>query len=239
MTYTFGCVEQCLSGSFEDKLDLLEEMGLWLELTNTGPRDLSLLDSYSVEVKTVQAYMLHKLHWLSPDKKMQEAAYKHILDTIKIAEDIGADHVLTVPTYGFDLADNSRQLCVQNFRNISKETNLVILIEALSPKQTVFLPLLTAVVELVDEINRDNVGLAADTWHIQESGLDVVEIFGDFDIIELHLRDTNSTPPGQGTIDFREIIKALSPQLQCLEFNEGTKMDLIAAYEYLKSLITS
>ena len=107
MTCTLGCVEQCLFGELEDKLDLLEELGLWLELANTGPRDISPLDSYSVKVKTVQAYMLHKLHWLSPEKKMQEAAYEHILDTIRIAEDIGADHVLTVPTYGFDLAENS------------------------------------------------------------------------------------------------------------------------------------
>ena len=239
MTCILGCVEQCLFGALEDKLDLLEELGLWLELANTGPRDISPLNSYSVKVKTVQAYMLHELHWLSPENKMQEAAYEHILDTIKIAEDIGADHVLTVPTYGFDLTDNYRQLCVQNFRSISKETNLVILIEALSPKKTGFLPSLPAVAELVDEINRDNVGLVADTWHIQESNLEVVEIFDDFDIIELHLRDTNSTPPGQGTIDFRGIIKALSPQLLCLEFNEGTKMDLIVAYRYIKSLISN
>jgi sugar phosphate isomerase/epimerase len=239
MTGTLGCVEQCLFGALEDKLDLLEELGLWLELANTGPRDTSPLKSYSVRVKTVQAYMLHKLHWLSPEKKMHKAACEHILDTIKMAEDIGADHVLTVPTYGFYLADDSRQLCVQNFRSISKETNLVILIEALSPKKTKFLPSLPAVAELVDEINRDNVRLAADTWHIQESDFEAAEMLGDFDVIELHLRDTNSTPPGQGIIDFRKIIKALSPQLLCFEFNAGTKMDLIVAYKYLKPLISN
>ncbi|MFQ5904878.1 MAG: hypothetical protein ACE5JO_14440, partial [Candidatus Binatia bacterium] len=74
MTDALGCSELCLAGRLEDKLDLLEDLGLWLELANTGPRDLSALDSYDVEVKTVQAHLLHEFHWLSSERRIREAA---------------------------------------------------------------------------------------------------------------------------------------------------------------------
>ena len=80
-------------------------------------------------------------------------------------------------------------------------------------------------------------GLAADTWHIQESDPEIVD--DDLDVIELHLRDTDSTPPGQGTINFKKIIRALSPQMLCFEFHAATNLDLIAAHEYIKSLIST
>jgi sugar phosphate isomerase/epimerase len=238
MTITLGCSELCLSGRPEEKLELLEEIGLWLELANTGPRNLSFLDTFDVEVKTVQAYKLHELHWLSHEDRMREVAYEHVLDTIRVAEDVGAEYILTVPTYGFDLHGNSRELCIENYRKLSKETHLGILIEALSSKQTSFMPSLSSVAELVNEIGRDNVGLAADTWHIQESGVDVVETIRSLggEIMELHLRDTDSRPPGRGSMDFRGILDACSAHLFCLEYKAGSKQDLREAGSHIRSL---
>jgi len=234
---TLGCSERCLDGELDDKLSILEKLGLWLELPNTGRRDLSILDSYDVEVKTVQAYLLHELHWLSSERSMRKAALEHVLDSIKLAEEVGADYVLTVPTYGFDIMANSREECVANYREISKETHLDILIEALSPNQTGFLPSLTDVVGLIAEIDRANIGLAADTWHIKESNADVVDALNELDteVVEIHLRDTDSKPPGRGTLDFQKIIKASSPRLMCLEFSTGPKENLLGAITHLRS----
>ncbi len=238
MSGRLGCAELCLGGKLEEKLDVLEGLGLWLELANTEPRDLSPLDSYDVEVKTVQAYRLHELHWLSKKKEMREAAYAHVLDTVRLAEKVGAQYVLTVPTYGFDLLKKPRGECIENYRRISEETDLTILIEALSPRQTNFLPSLPAAAELVEETARDNVGLAADTWHIEESGDDVAETLRGLGevIIELHLRDTDSKPPGKGRMDFKEILSASSSPFFCLEFKTGTKEGLMGTYRHLKTL---
>ncbi len=238
MTNSLGCSEQCLGGRLEDKLAVLESLGLWMELVNTGPKDLSTLDSYNVEVKKVQAYQLHELQWLNLEEKLREAAHEHVLDTIGIAEGLGADYVLTVPSYGFDVAERPREKCIENYKRISEETHLNILIEALSPKQTGFLPSLPEVSGLVKEIDRDNVGLAADTWHIEESGDDVVDTLSDLgsETSELHLRDTDSKPPGRGNMDFKAVLDASSPRLLCLEFDMNTKEELIGAVRHLRSL---
>ncbi len=237
MTFSLGCSERCLDGELRDKLSLLEKLGLWLELTNTELRDLSILDSYDVEVKTVQAYLLHELHWLSSERSMRKAAFEHVLDSIKLAEEVGIEYVLTVPTYGFDIMVNPREECVANYRKISKDTHLDILIEALSPNQTEFLPTLTEVAGLIAEIDRDNIGLAADTWHIKESTVDVADTLNELDteVVEIHLRDTDSKPPGNGTMDFKKILGASSPRLMCLEFSTGPKENLMEAIAHLRS----
>lgn len=236
MSGRLGCAETCLSGKLEKKLEILGELGLWLELVNTGQRDLSVLESYEVEVRTVQAYKLHELPWLSKKKEMRESADRHVLESVRIGEKIGAEYVLTVASYGFDLMKRPREECIENYRKISKETDLVILIEALSPRQTSFLPSLSEVAELVGEIARDNVGLAADTWHVKESSEDVAEALrrSGQEIIELHLRDTNSKPPGKGRLNFEEVLKACTPPLLCLEFRTGTKEDVASAYRLLE-----
>ncbi len=238
MTDSLGCSELCIPGKFEDKLALMEDLGLWLEVTNIGPRDLSVIDSYNIEVVTVQAYQLHKLHWLSSDKGQREAAKDHVLDSIRLAEDLGADNLLTVPTYGFDTVGGARDVCIGNYKSLSKETHLNILIEALSPNQTDFLSSLSAVAGLIKEISRDNVGLAADTWHISESGEDVIGTLKESksDIVELHLRDSDSLPPGLGNMDFKGILDVSSSSYTCLEYSEGTNEDLTKACRHIRSI---
>ncbi|MEE9593956.1 MAG: TIM barrel protein, partial [Candidatus Hydrothermarchaeales archaeon] len=180
----------------------------------------------------------HELQWLNPKEKMREAAHEHVLDTIGVAEGLGADYVLTVPSYGFDVAERPREKCIENYKRISEETHLNILIEALSPKQTGFLPSLPEVAGLVKEIDSNNVGLAADTWHIEEASGEVVDTLRQLkgEISELHLRDTDSKPPGRGNMDFKAVLDASSPRLWCLEFDMNTKEDLIGAVRHLRSL---
>jgi len=49
----------------------------------------------------------------------------------------------------------------------------------------------------------------ADTMHIHANGKNVAETIREYasEIMELHLRDTNSTPPEQGSIDFGPVLK--------------------------------
>lgn len=230
-----GCTEQCIGGELEDKLEHIEKLKLWLELVNHGPRDLSPLASYNVKVKTVQAHHLHELHWLSTKQETRKAAYKHVAESIKVAEEVGAKYVLTVPTYGYNHIEKPEVECIKNYKKLASETTLTLLIEALSPRQTSFMPSLPAVGQLVYEINVDNVALAADTWHIKESGFDVAETVSRWtgEIIELHLKDDGAKPPGTGSMDFDKILTACSPELRCMEYREGTREDLTRAWKHL------
>lgn len=233
-----GCFEKCQSGGLEEKLGFLEARGLWLELANEGVRDLSILESYRVEVKTVQAYLLHKLRWLSPDKSVREAAQRHVMESIILAEELGAQNVLTVPTYGFLKKEKQLQICIENYRKAAKDTDLNILVESLSPRRTSFLPSPFEVASLVEEIALDNVRLAVDSSHIKESGHDPVSVIEQLDkkIVEVHLKDDNSQPPGKGEIDFERMIKSCSNQLLCMEFESVNKEQFIEAYNFIQGI---
>jgi sugar phosphate isomerase/epimerase len=230
-----GCFEKCLKGGLEEKLEFLEECGLWLELANEGERDLSILESYEVEVKTVQAYMLHNLHWLSPVEKERVAAQRHVMETCNLAEEVGAQNVLTVPTYGFSIGEKSREICIENYRKVAKDLDLNILVESLSPRKTSFLPRPFEVASLVEEIALENVRLALDSLNIKEAGLEPSSVIEQLDdrIVEVHLKDEDSRPPGKGGIDFEGIIKRCSNQLFCLEFESVSRDEFIDAFDYI------
>ncbi|MEE8168181.1 MAG: TIM barrel protein [Candidatus Hydrothermarchaeales archaeon] len=237
MTEHFGCVEFCLPGTLEDKLETLDELGLWLELVNISERDLSILSSFSIDIRSVQAYRLHDLHLLSRDKYAREAATMHIKETIGIAREVGAANVIAVPTYGFDLVSAPFKTCVETFRELSSESDVNILVEALSPTRSAFSPSLAEVSKLVKAINRDNVALAADTCHIHEGEKDVISTLMDFrdEIVELHLKDSCALPPGKGELDFTAVLEICENTELCLEFMSEDPADLKKALGYLKS----
>ncbi len=236
-----GCAEFCLPGGFEKKLAYLEERGLWLELVHREPRDLGVLNSYGVEVKSVQAYMLHEYPLLSMDKAIRENASAHVLDTIRLAKEIGAGSVLVVPTYGFEHMENAREECISALRNFAEaEAGIEILVEPLDPKRTSFLPSASQVGDLVREVQRSSVAMALDTLHIHEGGGDPASAIAEYSGIarEVHLRDSGSGPPGMGFLDFRGIIKAAAGKRLCLEFISDDAGDLDWALKYIESIST-
>ena len=233
-----GFVETCLKGTLESKLEVAEREGLWLELAYRGNRDLSILDCYNVSVKTVQAHRLHTLHWLGPDLKMREAAYRHVVRAIRIAEEIGAGNILSVPTYGFKLVKDARDSCIRNLRGLSNETSLMILVEQLSLLRTSFLPSPFEVAALVEEVSRENVKMAVDTLHLKESGFTASEVLDKLGegIVEVHLRDDGSNPPGKGGMEFKKVLERSKDRLLCLEYNATSKKELLNSLSFLRSL---
>ncbi len=230
-----GFTEGCLKGGLEAKLSFLEKFGHWIEIENQKPRDLTILESYKVEVRTVQAHRLHRLQWLSAESSLRQAALEHVLETVKIAEELGAKNILTVPTYGFNIDPGSRKRCLENYKKVAGETELTILIEPLSPLRTGFLPSPFEVARLLDELNMDKVMLAADTLHIKESGHNPAEVISTLNekIGEIHLKDDGATPPGEGEIDFKSVLKNSKGLLLCMEFGPANKKRIMNARSHV------
>lgn len=237
-----GCAEFCLPGkNLKEKLEAAGKCALWMELVNDREKDLSVLDSFSVEIKSVQAYLLHDLSLLSKNAAVQKAALNHVKDTIEMAGRVGVKNVLTVPTYGFEYAALAYKKCVEIFRELSNyalDCDVKILIEALSQKRTSFLPSLAEVRKLVKAIDRENICLAADTCHIYDSGENVAETLKKFrnEIVELHLKDSDSLPPCKGKINFKKILKICKDSLLCLEYkSKNLEKDLEDSLKFISS----
>ncbi|MDI6654581.1 MAG: sugar phosphate isomerase/epimerase family protein [Candidatus Hydrothermarchaeota archaeon] len=236
-----GCAEFCLPGkNLKERLEAARKHNLWVELVNNGKRDLSILSSFDTEIKSVQAYLLHDLSLLSKNAAIRKAALRHVKDTIEIAGKIEAGNVLTVPTYGFEYVAWPYKKCIEIFRELSNfalDFDVRILIEALSRKRTSLLPSLAETRGLVKAINRKNVCLMADTCHIYDSGENVAKMLKKFssEIVELHLRDSESLPPGKGKLNFKKILRICKNSLLCLEYKSGSEKDLEDSLKYLKN----
>jgi len=246
-----GCTEFAVPGdTLEDKLRVLESHEMWLELVNDGidekrlKKILETLSNFNTSIESVQAYLQHDLWMLSAKDRDRKAAVRHMEETIKIASAVGAQNVVAVVTYGKPTIKNPRGKCIKIFRHFGKlgaEFNVVISIEPLGRNRTIFLPSVSEVCSLVHDVGSDHVRLMADTMHIHANGENVAETIGKYatEIMELQLRDTNSRPPGQGSIDFGPVLKVAREKfrgLTCLEYQPGldSQADFARALEVTK-----
>ncbi len=246
-----GCVGLAVPGdTLEDKLRVLESHEMWLELANDGIDEkrlrgiLGILPSFKTSIESVQAYLQHDLRMLSAKDRDRKTAVRHVEKTIKIASAVGAQNVVAVATYGKPTVKNPREKCIEIFRHFGElgaEFNVVISIEPLGRNRTTFLPSVSEVCSLIHDVGSDHVRLMADTMHIHANGENVAETIGEYvtEIMELQLRDTNSTPPGQGSIDFGPVLKVVREKfrgLTCLEYQPGSdqQADFTRALEVTK-----
>jgi len=248
-----GCAEFAVPGdTLEDKLGILESHEMWLELVNDGFDEkrlkniLEILSNFNTSIESVQAYLQHDLRMLSAKDRDRKATVRHMEETIKIASAVGARNVVAVVTYGKPTIKNPREKCIELFKHFGKlgaEFNVVISIEPLGRGRTTLLPSVSEVCNLVHDVGSDHVRLMADTMHIHTNGENVAETIRKFatEIMELQLRDTNSRPPGQGSIDFGPVLKVVREKfngLLCLEYQPSSDpyADFANALDAVKSI---
>lgn len=245
-----GCVEFAVPGdTLEDKLRILESHKMWLELVNDGfdkkrlKNILEMLPSFNTSIMSVQAYLLHNLRMLNASNENQKAAVRHVEETVKIAARVGAQNVV-VAIYGKPTVSDPRGKCIEILKYLGKlgaRLGVVISVEALGRHRSAFLPSVDEVCQLVDEVSLDHVRAMADTEHIYANGEDVAKTIKTraAKLTEVHLRDTDSKPPGQGSIDFGPVLKVVREKfrgLTCLEYQPGldSQADFTRALEATK-----
>jgi sugar phosphate isomerase/epimerase len=237
MRLDLGCAEFCLPGGMEEKLRACRRHGLWMELANTGERDLSIFGSWDVEVRTVQAYLLHRYSLVGRvgGRGERKAALEHVRGTVDMAQGVDAGYVLIVPGYGHDFSEDAEKrlgIVLRGLAEYAADRGVAILVEALSPRKTSLLPSLGAVEKFLLSLGEENLLLAGDTLHAFEAGEDVLDYRES--IAELHLKDSDSLPPGRGGLDFKRILGEPWRQL-CLEYR-GDGRELEAVLDFLASL---
>lgn len=251
---SLGCVEFAVPGNMlEDKLGVLEYRGMWLELVNDDGRKLEdisdALSSFNTPIKSTQANLLHKLKMLSDSKVDQKAAVRHVEETIRLASAVGARNVVTTLAYGEPVAKDPRRISVETYKKfgrLAEEFDVTVSIESLGKNRTTFLPGMSDVYDLIREVDSTHVRLMADTMHIHDNEDDIYDVIAEYidEISELQLRDTDSRPPGQGSIDFEKVMKAVEKKfngLLCLEYKPGLNpnTDFIQACDFVADLISA
>lgn len=187
-------------------------------LEKTGLKPISICGTFSTEDRAYN----HK------DASMREQAVIYGKKLVDMAEYMGTDKVLLVPSMVNRLAyftDRQTDLkhMVESIGQVAeyarRKNNIKIMLECVNKYEVNLICSLLDGIKLANEIGTGNIGLAADTFHMQLEERDgianAIRRYGRGYILHQHLGDNNREVPGKGCIDFKEILMALKEINYC------------------------
>jgi hypothetical protein len=195
-------VEHCLPGADAgERLRLARGHGLALEVANREGLEVERLRASGVVICTVQAWEMHDVHPIHPDPAARRAAEVHVRRTVEIAERLGAPRVLAVCGYGNVIVDAPFERCRDFFAGLvpfARDRGVRLLVEPLGRSRAAAMTAPEEIDRLLDAIGAPDVlGVAMDTGHLLDDGLDPLTVLADRRraVGELQLRGPGSTPP--------------------------------------------
>ncbi|MFQ6094911.1 MAG: TIM barrel protein [Candidatus Bathyarchaeia archaeon] len=217
-----------------DKLDLentkrlVEEFNLSIPAVGTGP-----------------TYTIYGLSLSSQEKTTRERAIRRVAEYLRIGR------VLNSPVIIGSIKGRTKdyQSGIKNLRNslkrcaeFAEDIGTRILIEPLNRYESNLVTTVEEAIELKEETGSDHVGVMADTFHmnIEERSIYDSIIKAGNHLEHIHFADSNRHAPGQGHLDFKQIMRALK-EINYRSFITGEILPLPNQYtaakltiEYLK-----
>ena len=105
---------------------------------------------------------------------------------------------------------------VHRYASYARTLNVSLAVEPINRYETNIVPTIGQAMDVVDEVGLDNVGVLADTFHMNIEEVDLAAALrsaGDR-LLHVQFTDSNRLPAGQGHIDFQ----ALSEALRVIEY---------------------
>lgn len=187
--------------------------------TNDLGKTKSLLARHGLVCTSICGIFTPQRDLSSSDPSVQAGAVQYVKDCIDMAAELGAAHVITVPSpVGKLQAGTSRDEewnnAVTNVREagqyaLSRKINLAV--EALNRYETYLVNNLEASLSFVKEVNVESVRMMADLFHMNIEERDSSEALRHIApyLIHVHIADNTREAAGLGQIDFAKIVDTL------------------------------
>jgi len=208
----------------EERFELARRHALALEVAHKDDERAERARDAGLQLSTLQAWRLHEVHPIHPDRQVRAAAYEHLRRTIELAARLGVPRVIAVAGYGSQICADPFEEARAFFRfvaPIARENKVRVLIEPLSPLRCAALTAPMVLARLLEEIGSPDVyGSAIDTGHVVDSGRDVEEYLERWPgrVEELQLKGKGSSPPDADVPLARWLRKLKgAPDVLCLE----------------------
>jgi D-psicose/D-tagatose/L-ribulose 3-epimerase len=158
---------------------------------------------------------------LTADGDNGRKAVRYLCDSADFASKVGAAILIVVPAPVGRISRPEgrtfRQMWDNAVHNISEaadyavDLNVTLAVEAINRYETGFINCLSKAKWLVGDINRPNVGIMADTFHMAMEERNIgasLRMVAD-KLVHVHIADNTREPPGYGSTDFKEILSVL------------------------------
>lgn len=211
---------------FENTFEKASEYGYQaIELAIKNPKDYraneieKLLAKNNIEMSGISSGLACQdgLSFTAPDKDVRERTIERIKDFIEFASPFNSKIIIgwmrgKVPA-GYTYSDVEPWVieCLRECAEKAEKYDIKIVIEAINRYEIETNNNLSDVVKLIKKVNSKQVGLLADTFHMNIEEADIVDSLHEAkDYLEhIHFADNNRWPPGYGSIDFKSIMRAL------------------------------
>ncbi len=248
-------------GDLVKGIELARKIGYdGVEIAIRDPRvvDASLIkkvvSDYGVQVVAIgtgQAYLAEGLNLIDEDQSVRDRTLQRLIDHINFAAIFGAKVIVGLirgkrrdrdEKYVHYLLTEQ----VSKLAKYAKFSGIQLVVEPLNRYEIDFLNTLEEAYEFVQSLGYDNVGILADTFHmnIEEQKIEESLVQVKHKLYHVHVADSNRWAPGAGHLDFHSIIQTLRVvgytgflSVECLPLPGGTEQSARLAYDFLWKII--
>lgn len=194
------------------------ELGIRDPLAVSAEQTRKLLEKNSLALSAIgtgQAFCDDKLSFTDDSAQIREQAIEKIRQHIELADKLQSNVIIGLIRGIPRDVDKGKQLCIEALKKCceyaSEFTGVNILIEPINRYETSLINTIDEAMEVIKEVGTDNLGLLVDTFHMNIEEVNIAEsiIAAAPFIKHVHVADSNRWVPGNGHLDFKEVLTAL------------------------------
>lgn len=206
-----------------------------------------------VAVATGQAYLAEGLSLTSQDVSVRSKAIERLKKHIDFASSFQSKVIIGLVRGKREgrPAEKVLELFVESLKQLAdyaEERSVTLVVEPLNRYETDFLNTLDEVRTVLEIVKKDNVGILADTFHmnIEEANIEKSIAKHSEWIKHFHVADSNRWAPGAGHLNFVSILRALRNvgydgyvSVECLPLPGGSESSARLAFNTLQNALKS
>ena len=212
---------------FEESIKKVADLGFdGAELAVRNPKDLKVDDVINIikennlevpAIGTGQAYGEEGLSFSDPDGTIRKMAVERIKDQIIFASHFNAQVIIGlirgIINENIDKTEAEEWTidCLRKCTEFAKKYSIGLTLEPVNRYESNFINTLSEGIEFVKRVDASNLGLLADTFHMNIEEVSIYDsiIQAKDYITHVHFADSNRWAPGCGHLDFAKIVQTL------------------------------
>lgn len=176
---------------------------------------------YDLEVPAIgtgPTYRRYGLSFTDPDERVRRAAVKRMKDYLTLASDLDALVIIGLirgkieAEASYKRAWRRIRSCLDVCAVIAEDLGVMLALEPINRYETNFINTIDEALQMISELQSNNVGVMADTFHMNIEETSITESLRKVgkSLIHVHIADSNRWAPGMGHLNFSGVINVLN-----------------------------